>query len=230
MVGRTALVSGGASGIGRATVQALTAAGCRVLVADLDRPDALPSGADFQPVDVSKPEPVDALFERVQATWHSLDILIVNAGVGIHERLAEGDPAKWSRVFEVNVMGALRLVRAFVPAMLQSGGDVVMVSSVAARKPYPWGGVYAASKAALDVIAETLRLEVQPRVRVTTVAPGMVDTAFFAHMMSGSRDGDGIGLDSIGADQVAESILYAISRPYGVALNYLTIRPRGQPF
>lgn len=225
LAARRALVTGAASGIGRATVNALRAAGAEV--AGTDRAGASPS---CLAADLSRGEDVDALYRAVQERLGAPDILVSCAGLGVHERLAEGDPAKWARVLEVNVLGALRLIRAFVPDMLAEGGDVVIVSSVAARTAYPWGGPYAASKAALEMLAETLRLEVLPAVRVTTIAPGVVDTPFFAHMLSGNQTVEEIGVGAVHPEQVAELIVYAVSRPSNMVLNHLTVRPRGQSF
>lgn len=180
--------------------------------------------------DLCDPAAVDALFGATQVQLGAPDILVSCAGVGIHERLTEGDPVKWAQVMEVNVLGALRLIRAFVPGMLAEGGDVVIISSVAAAAAFPWGGPYAASKAALEMLAETLRLEVLPTVRVTTLAPGVVDTAFFAHMVSGNQSVEEIGFGALSAEQVAELVAYAVSRPSNMVLNHLTVRPRGQAF
>lgn len=182
------------------------------------------------PADLCRQSEVDALYDAVSERLGAPDILVSCAGVGVHERLTEGDPAKWAQVLEVNVLGALRLIRAFVPAMLERGGDVVIVSSVAAHTAYPWGGPYAASKAALETVAETLRLEVLPKVRVTTIAPGVVDTPFFAHMLSGNQSVEEIGFGAVQPEQIAELIAYAVSRPSNVVLNHLTVRPRGQAF
>lgn len=226
--GRRALVVGGGSGIGRASAKALHAAGAAVTVAD--REPAEISGASGQRVDVRRGDEIDQLFARLQAADGLPDLLLVSAGVGLYERLCEGDPEKWQVLFDTNVMGPLRLIRAFVPPMLERGGDIVIVGSVAAAKPHPWGGVYAASKAALESLAETLRLEVQPRVRVITVSPGVVDTEFFSHLLSGEQSVDAIGCGSISAEQVADVILYALTRPAGMALNHLTVRPREQEF
>src|SRR5690606_33514263 len=171
LAARRALVTGAASRIRRATGNAIRDAGAEVYRPVLA--DATPSCLAAGP---RRGEDVVALYRAVQERLGAPDILVSCAGLGVHERLAEGDPAKWARVLEVNVLGALRLIRAFVPDMLAEGGDVVIVSSVAARTAYPWGGPYAASKAALEMLAETLRLEVLPAVRVTTIAPGVVDT------------------------------------------------------
>ncbi|HEX5515103.1 MAG TPA: SDR family oxidoreductase [Gammaproteobacteria bacterium] len=225
---RRALVSGAASGIGRATLLALSKLGAEVVGTDV-----APSVGRAHPLlhaDLCRQEDVDGLFRAVQAQFGAPDILVSCAGVGIHERLAEGDPAKWARLLEVNVLGALRLIRAFVPAMLANGGDVVIVSSVAAHSAYPWGGPYAASKSALETLAETLRLEVLPTVRVATIAPGVVDTPFFAHMLSGNLSVEEVGFGAVRPEQVAELIAYIVSRPSNMAINHLTVRPRGQAF
>jgi NADP-dependent 3-hydroxy acid dehydrogenase YdfG len=223
--GRRALVSGAASGIGSATLRLLADAGAAVLGTDKE-------GADERLVlaDLTRPADVDALYVSVRERLGPPDILVACAGIGIAERLTEGDPAKWAHVLDVNVMGTLRLIRAFVPDMLKRGGDVVIVSSVAARTAYPWGGPYAASKAALEAAAETLRLETLPKVRVTTVAPGVVDTPFFAHMLSGNQSVEEIGFGAVHPEQVAELIAYAVSCPSNMVLNHLTVRPRGQSF
>lgn len=228
--GRCVLISGGASGIGAAAAAHLHGLGCRVAVADVACPARPRPGVHYHGVDLREPAQVDALFAKLERAAALPDVLVSCAGVGVHERLTEGDPAKWAQVFEVNVLGALRLIRAFVPAMWARGGDVVVVGSVAARQAYPSGGVYAASKAALELVAETLRLEVQPRIRVTTLAPGVVDTPFFAHMLAGHQTVQEIGFGSLEPQQVAELIAYAISRPPNMALNHVVVRPRGQPF
>lgn len=225
-----AVVSGGGSGIGRAIACRLLAEGVPTAVADLRFPDDLPQGLLQVTCDVGNGPAVDALFARVHDTIGAPTILVCCAGQGIHETLTEGDPEKWRRVIDTNLLGALRLVRAFVPGMLAGGrGDVVLLSSVSARRAYPYGGVYAATKAALEVVAETLRLEVLPTVRVTTVAPGVTDTPFFEHSISGSHTVEGIGVGSISPEDVARAVLFALTQPEGVSLNEITLRPTAQP-
>ena len=102
--------------------------------------------------------------------------------------------------------------------------------SVAARKPYEWGGIYASSKAALQALAETLRLEVQPKIRVSSVLPGITDTDFFNKMSGGSQTAYDQGWGALQASDIADAVMYIISRPQGVAINELTIRPSAQPF
>src|SRR5699024_1402707 len=108
-------------------------------------------------------------------------------------------------------------------------GDVVIIGSVGARHPHPWGGVYNASKAALESLAETLRLEMQPDVRVTLISPGVVDTGFFDAMGGAGGSVDSIGVGCLHADDIADAALFALACPPHAAMNYLTIRPRAQP-
>jgi NAD(P)-dependent dehydrogenase (short-subunit alcohol dehydrogenase family) len=227
--GRIAVVSGASSGIGLATARALAAAGAGVAIADIQSPPAdLHENILFQRADVTEPEDIRQLFDRVHSELGTPDIVVSNAGRGIHERLAEGDPEKWARAVEVNTLGALRLIRAFVPGMLDRGGDVVFISSVVARKPYEFGGAYAASKAALEMVADTLRLETQPAVRVTVIAPGIVDTDFFESMVGGGQTPESIGWGALDSADIADAVRFAVMRPAGVSINYISLRPSRQ--
>lgn len=224
-------MSGGGSGIGRAIVGKLSAAGAFTAVADLHLPSDLPASTHPFTCNVASAADIDALFSGVQEKLGAPDILICGAGRGIHEKLTEGDPEKWREIIDTNLLGALRMIRAFVPGMLAAGaGDVVLISSVSAGQAYPYGGIYAATKSALEVVAETLRQEVLPTVRVTVVAPGVTDTAFFQNTISGFHTAEDIGYGSIAAEDVAEAVLYALHNPPGVSVNHITIRPTAQPF
>lgn len=232
MKGRKALVSGGSSGIGRAIAQKLSEAGTQTAVADIAPPDSTSSDRfhTFR-CDVSSGPEVDTLFQQVHQQLGKPDILICSAGRGIHEKLTEGDPEKWRHIIETNLLGALRMVRAFTPGMLEAGhGDVIFLSSVAAQHPYTYGGVYAATKSALEVVAETLRLETLPLLRVTVIAPGVTDTRFFENTVSGYHTAKEIGYGAISPEEVAGAVLYAVSRPPGVSVGNITIRPTAQPF
>ncbi|NJO01881.1 MAG: SDR family NAD(P)-dependent oxidoreductase [Bacteroidia bacterium] len=158
---KLAIITGGSSGIGLAITRELANSQVLSVIADIQPPtEKLPSQAVYIPCDISQQEDVESFAHQVLHTYGTPDILISNAGQGIHEKLSEGDPRKWAYIFNLNVCGALRFIRAFLPLMLEAGrGDVLFVSSVAAGQAYPYGGVYAATKAALEVIAETLRLE-----------------------------------------------------------------------
>ena len=232
LANRTALISGGASGIGLAVAHRMSRAGATGAIVDINASDAAIRNMHALAADLRQANEIDRLAEVLGSTKRLPDLLVLCAGVGVHERLGEGDPSKWRDVLDVNVMSVLRLVRAFLPSMQEadSGGDVVIVSSVAATNPYPYGGVYGASKAALNSIAETLRLEAGPTVRVLRISPGVVDTAFFSNMVSGGPTVQSIGAGALSAEDVAEAIVWAVTRPRHVAVNELVIRPAGQEF
>ncbi|MBC3539971.1 SDR family oxidoreductase [Rufibacter sediminis] len=225
-----AVVSGGASGIGKAIAEKLAAAGAQVIVADII-PAEEGSKIAYFPCNVTKPDDITAFYAHISETYGQPDILVCCAGQGIHEKLTEGDPDKWQAVLDLNIMGALRLIRAFTPGMLEKGaGDVVIISSVSAGQPYPYGGVYAASKSALNILAETLRQETLPTLRVLTVAPGVTQTSFFENTISGYNTVESIGYGALSPEEVAQTVLFALEQPRHVSLNHLTVRPTPQPF
>ena len=229
--GKKAVVSGGGSGIGQAIADRLASKNVLTAIADLKLPSSYPTNIHPFTCDVSSAPDVDALYAGVQEMVGTPTILICSAGRGIHEKLTEGDPEKWQQIINTNLLGTLRMIRAFVPGMLEDGeGDVVLISSVAAGKSYEYGGVYAATKSAIEVIAETLRLEVLPKVRVTVVSPGVTDTAFFKNTVSGFHTPEDIGYGALSAGAVADAVIYALEQPQHVSVNNVTIRPTAQPF
>jgi len=224
---RIALVTGGSNGIGSAIAARLASGGFRVVIADIEPPHDTQENIIFQYCDVTSGADVDSLYNMVTQTVGTPTIVVINAGRGIHELLAEGDPEKWQQVVDLNIMGALRCIRSFVPLLLSNKkGDVVFISSVSSTKPYTYGAVYGATKAALDNIAETLRLETAPHLRVTVVRAGITDTDFFRK----TGRGDDIGNSALEAKDIAEDVWYAINKPKGTAINAIVTRPHGQEF
>ena len=229
---KTALVTGGAGGIGFAVASSLAQNSVQTVIADIKKPEAFHDNIRYHKTDVTSAESVGELYSFLNGQGQIPDLIVCNAGKGIAEKLAEGDPEKWQEVFHLNVMGHLRIIRSYLPQMLEkeSSSDIVFISSVAARKPYEWGGIYASSKAALQALAETLRLEVQPKIRVSSILPGITDTDFFSKMSGGSQSPYDQGWGALQASDIADAVMYIISRPEGVAVNELTIRPAAQPF
>jgi NADP-dependent 3-hydroxy acid dehydrogenase YdfG len=161
----------------------------------------------------------------------SPDLLICNAGKGIHEKISEGDPEKWFNVINLNVMGTLRILRSFLPLLQeQSKSHIIIISSVSSKNTYEYGGIYAASKAALDMIAETLRIELINKTKVTVISPGIVDTNFFNHLESGELKVESIGFGSLKPEDVADAVLYAINAGSGTSINQIILRPNKQIF
>lgn len=227
----TALITGGSNGIGLAIAQKFSENNINVNIADINDYKGIDSNIKFESCDVSNADQVKRLYDNIMKTSGPPDVLVLNAGRGIREKLTEGDPEKWQKIFDINVMGALRCIRAFVPQMLErEKGHVVIISSVAANQPHPYGGIYSASKSALEVIAETLRLETIPHVNVTVVSPGITDTGFFENEISGNMNKDDFGMGAISAEEIAEDVFYAISKKQGTSINKIITRPIAQSF
>lgn len=226
---RKAIITGGSSGIGWEITRQLKQKKVSTAILDIQKPPADYDDLYFN-VDLQKPNEIGMVFEEIKKNFGTPDTLILNAGRGIHEKLTEGDPDIWEDIFRLNLFSSLRLIRAFVPEMLElDTGDIVFISSVSANKAFPYGGIYGASKAAVDMIAETLRLEVQPTLRVTTIHPGVVDTGFFENIIHGSQTPESIGWGSVQPEQVASAVMYALNQLPDIALNDIVIRPAGQP-
>ena len=224
-----AVITGGSSGIGKALVEKLAKQNYEVVNADIRRGEGS-TATHYLECDVTKAPDIARLYDFVTRQIGTPDVLISNAGQGIHEKITEGDPEKWARIIDINLIGALRFVRSFVPDMLQkSQGSIIFISSTAAKQPYPYGGIYSASKAALNMAAKTLQLEVEGKLRVGLVAPGVVDTAFFKNMVSGHHTVADIGWGSVSPEQIADIISHALLLPPTVSLQEITITPTAQP-
>jgi NADP-dependent 3-hydroxy acid dehydrogenase YdfG len=222
------LVSGGSFGIGKAICDHFVDRGFHVINADVVPPSDI-NGAYYIYCDVRKGESIDQLFKEVMKNHGLPNFLLLNAGIGIHEKLEEGDPEKWQNVFEVNTMGALRLIRAFLPQMItRTTGDVLFISSVASENPYAYGGVYSASKAALTSIAKTLQKEVQGVIRVMIIYPGVVSSQFFEKMSESELSVSRIGVGAISPQQIADLVYYLHSLPAEIYVPELTVLPINQ--
>jgi NADP-dependent 3-hydroxy acid dehydrogenase YdfG len=231
---RTAVVTGASSGIGEATARALAEAGFQVVAAArrLERCEELAEqiGGRALRLDVTDPDSVAELAEAVP----DAAVVVNNAGGALGlEPIAEADEEKWRTMYESNVLGVMRVTRALLPAMTKSGnGHVVVVGSVAGSEVYPGGGGYTAAKHAAHAVAETLRIELlgQP-VRVTTVAPGLVETEFSLVRFDGDAEraaGVYKGLEPLTAEDVADIVAFAVTRPPHVDIDYVGVKPTAQ--
>lgn len=223
----TAVITGGSSGIGEATAKALTTEGYQVISADIATQPS--SAVDHVPCDITSAKDIDKLYRHVKEKYGIPDLLVSNAGQGIHEKLAEGDPEKWKRAIDINLMGTLRFIRAFLPEMLRrKQGDIVFMSSISGRQPYEYGGIYSATKAAINMISDTLRLETKGLLRVINIAPGVVDTPFFKNMVGSDHSVDDIGLGNLTPKQVADTIIHMLNLPKSANIPNITITPTKQ--
>ncbi|MEU0484742.1 SDR family oxidoreductase [Streptosporangium sp. NPDC006013] len=234
---RTAVVTGASSGIGEATARRLAAEGFDVVAAARrrERLEALAAevpGIRAVTLDVTSQESVDELASSLDRC----DVLINNAGGAIGlEPVASGDVADWQRMYDVNVLGTLRVTQALLPRLIESGdGVLLMLTSVAGLVSYEGGGGYNAAKHAQTSMTEVLRLELvgQP-VRVVEIAPGLVHTEEFS--LNRFR-GDSAAADEVyrgvpgplTADDVADAIAWCVTRPAHVNIDRLVMRPRAQ--
>ncbi len=222
------LITGGAGGIGTAITKKLAVSNFDVICTDCKEKQNFPTA--FFSCDLRKAEEIQQLYNWTTRNYGIPHILILNAGLGIKEKLAEGDPEKWQKVFDVNLMGALRCLRAFLPEMLmQKNSQVIFISSVAANQPFEYGGIYSASKTALEIIAETLRLENPSKLQVTTIALGAVNTDFFKNQLSGFSTTD-YSTEMLDATKIADTIYRCINTSENQQINKITIRPKHQVF
>lgn len=219
------LITGASSGIGAETARQAVASGRRVvlsarsvsklqgLVAELGEEHAV-----AVPADVTDFAAQEALVQAALERFGRLDAAFANAGFGAKRGFLEETPEHWRDMVLTNVLGAAYTIRATLPALLESGGHMILTSSVAGRRALP-GSLYSATKWSVTAMGEALRQEVDGKIRVTLIEPGMVDTPFF----------DTPKPDALKADDIARAVLYALDQPAHVDVNEILIRPTSQP-
>jgi NADP-dependent 3-hydroxy acid dehydrogenase YdfG len=229
-----AVVTGASAGIGEATARTLAAQGFHVVAVArrADRINAL--AADIGGTAVVADVTDDAAVDELAAGLHRVDVLINNAGGarGL-EPVAEADLEHWRWMWETNVLGTLRVTRALLPKLIDSGdGLIVTVTSIAAMEIYDGGSGYTAAKHAQGALHRTLRGELLGKpLRLTEIAPGAVETEFSLVRFDGDQQrADSVysGITPLTATDVAEVIGFVASRPSHVNLDQIIIRPRDQ--
>ena len=191
LTGRTVIVTGASSGIGRETAREFAKHGANVVLASRNREKLEAIAADIGkaatviPVDVTDRLSVEALVRRTVEEYDAIDVLINNAGVGLFAPVADGNLDNARHLFEANFWGAVNCIQAATPYMIsQRRGHIVNVSSVAGRISPPHMGMYAASKHALAAISDALRVELSSKgIGVSTIYPGLTDTSFMENML-----------------------------------------------
>jgi len=231
---RTAVITGASSGIGAATARALAGEGYRTILGArrLERLEELAAeiGGEAIALDVTDPVSVESFSSAVDAC----DVLVNNAGGALGlDPIAEADEEKWLTMYESNVMGQMRMTRALLPKLIESGdGHVVGITSIAAIEPYIGGAGYNAAKHAQRAMLRVLRQELLGRpVRVTEVVPGMVETEFSLVRFGGDEDAARRvydGMQPLSAEDVAECIRWALAQPAHVNIDEIVVRPRDQ--
>ena len=222
------LVTGASSGIGAATARRAAASGYRLVLASrrLDELERLAGelGGSERAIavacDVTEWDDQHAMAERALDAFGRIDVVFANAGFGATRGFLESTPEFWKSMVLTNVYGAALTVRATLPAVTAAKGHIVLTGSVAGRKALP-GSLYSSTKWAVTGMGESLRQEVDGTgVRVTVVEPGMVDTPFFDNPITDAGP--------LTADDVAEAVMFAVSRPPHVDVNEILVRPTSQ--
>jgi NADP-dependent 3-hydroxy acid dehydrogenase YdfG len=233
-----AIVTGASSGIGAATARALAESGFDVIACArrVDRLEALAaenSAITAHQLDITDQKSVNQLV--IDLTDRNVSVLINCAGGAFDAAsVLDSDPAVWSKTYDLNVVGTVRMVKAFTPAMQKNGrGHIVIISSTAGHVAYENGGSYVAAKHAETSLARTLRLELNGLpIRVTEIAPGMVKTEEFSTIRFGDADRaakvyEGVDAPLL-AEDVAEAIRWSVTLPEHYNVDSLVIRPVAQ--
>ncbi|HYH53043.1 MAG TPA: SDR family NAD(P)-dependent oxidoreductase [Solirubrobacterales bacterium] len=230
----TAVITGASSGIGAATARALAANGFQVVLGArrLERLEALAEeiGGRAIALDVTDVDSTAAFAAEIP----DCAVLVNNAGGALgFEPLHEADEEQWRWMYEANVLGSMRMTKALLPRLIDSGnGHIVTVTSIAAFETYRGGAGYSAAKHAQRATLRALRLELlgEP-VRVTEIAPGMVETEFSLVRFGGDEEAASRvyeGMQPLRAEDVAECIRWAVALPPHVNIDEIVVRPRDQ--
>ena len=236
--GPVAVITGASSGIGEATARALAASGYRLalLARRADRIEALAdelgNGAIAIQADVTDRDSVVKAADRVKTELGGTDVLVNNAGIMLLAPFNGEGHDDHRRMIEANLLGAITVTEAFLDQLVDGGGNLVNLSSVAGRTARPGNAVYAATKWGLNGWSESLRQELQPGVRVMVIEPGAVATELTDHITNPDvkRATEQMYQQlAITADDIAEVIAFAVTRPRRMTLNEILVRPTAQP-
>jgi 3-hydroxy acid dehydrogenase/malonic semialdehyde reductase len=241
---KIALVTGATAGIGRATAIILAQSGYNLIICGrrseklMDVSDALSLlGASVltKVVDVRNREEVELFINALPIDWKNIDVLINNAGLaaGLNS-FADGNLDDWDEMIDTNVKGLLYVSRLVMPLMVaRKTGHIVNIGSIAGKEIYPNGNVYCGTKHAVDALTKSMRRELaEHSIRVTGIHPGAVETEFSLVRFKGDIEKAAKvyeGFENLVANDIAEAILWCLSRPSHVNINDLVIMPTAQP-
>ena len=237
--GRTAIVTGASSGIGLSTAGALAMEGARVALGArrVERLEEIAQelGGEhvYAPLDVTDADSSRSFVELAAGELGRVDILVNNAGLALgRTEIADGSDEDDSVMWETNVLGLVRITRLVLPHMEDRRGHVVNLGSWAGREAYAAGGMYVGSKTAVRALTYVLRKELVGRIRVTTVDPGMVGGTEFSDVRfagdSEKKDAVYQGVDFLTPDDVADCILWAVTRPGHMNVDEIVVKPLQQ--
>ena len=237
---KIALITGASSGIGAACARKFAEQGVRLILAArrIERLEKLTSELSVEThliqLDVRDRQAVEKAIDGLPSEWEAIDILVNNAGLsrGLH-KLHEGNIDGWEEMIDTNVKGLLYVSRAVIPGMVARGrGHIINISSIAGHEVYPGGNVYCATKHAVDALSKGMRIDlVDTPIRVSTVAPGLVETEFSQVRFYGDQKRAKSfyqGYTPLRGDDIAEAIVWIADRPEHVQIAEIIILPTAQ--
>lgn len=244
MKGPIALITGATSGFGEATAKRLAKEGWNLILTGrrVDRLEKLAKSLSkkhdvhilTQGYDVRIEEAVNESILSLNNGWEKIDVLINNAGLAVGRApINDGDTDDWNRMIDTNVKGLLYVTRAVSNLMKKrKKGHIVNIGSIAGKEVYDGGNVYCASKFAVDALTKAMRIELLPHgIKVTQIAPGAAETEFsLVRFKDDKEKAEAVynGFTPLSADDIADTVLYAITRPKHVCLNDIVIMPTAQ--
>lgn len=242
MTARTVLITGATSGIGRALAGRLAESGTRLILCGrrADRLDQLQASLSDRAesitlcFDVRYREEAERALGSLPEAWRTIDVLVNNAG-GAHglAPIHQGDPDDWDIMIDTNLRGLLTVTRLVVPTMVaRQTGHVINIGSIAGKDPYGEGNVYCATKAAVDALTRSMRLDLyHHNIRVSAIHPGLVETEFSLVRFKGATDRAAQvyqGMTALRPEDVADTICFVINQPLHVTVAELVVLPTAQ--
>ncbi len=241
---KTALITGATSGIGEATAYILAENNYRIIITGRrkERLEALKTKLNEKyqsPVlaltfDIRQYNEVREVLGGLPKEWQDIDVLVNNAGLAVGaDSIDEGDLDDWNRMIDTNIKGLLHVTKSILPGMKKKkSGHIINIASIAGKEVYLKGNVYCATKHAVDALSKAMRIDLLPyHIKVTNIAPGMVETEFSVVRYKGDREkADEVYRDMkpLTGKDIAETIWFVINRPAHVTINDILIMPTSQ--
>lgn len=244
MIQKTVLITGATSGIGKATAVKFAENRYNIIITGRRRERLEKLKEDIKekyPVnilllnfDVRDKQQVQQSLSGLQGTWRRIDVLVNNAGLAAGlDTIQDGSLDDWEQMMATNVMGLLYVSRIIMPKMVEQGfGHVINIGSIAGKQVYPKGNVYCASKHAVDALTQAMRIDLLPHgVRVTQIAPGVVETEFSEVRLKGDKETAAHvykGFEPLKGGDIAEMIYFVSQLPPHVNINDMVVMPTAQ--
>ena len=241
---KIALITGASSGIGMATAKILSKNSYNLIITGRRKKnleelaDLLQKDANIEVLilnfDIQKRDEVKVAIDNLPEEWKNIDVLVNNAGLSSGlDFIQDGDIDDWEKMIDTNVKGLLYISRAIMPTMVKrKTGHIVNLSSIAGKETYLKGNVYCATKHAVEALTKAMRIDMLPLgIKVTSISPGMVETEFSEVRFHGDKQKAADvykGLTPLYAQDIAEAIEFAVTRPAHVNINDILIMPTAQ--